>query len=163
MILSSPEFKGEKKIIFDCYDADQKAIDYGSQLLGRDPRVRFFKHNVVRLALKKDIEQFVPHRYDLIYSTGLFDYLDYNVSVRLISNLRKLLKTGGILAISDVRDKFSNPSIYFMEWVADWELTYRDDDDFRSIFVEARFSTDDLSCRYEQQGVMQYVLAVKNE
>ena len=115
------------------------------------------------MALKKDIERFISDRYDLIYSTGLFDYLDYKISVRLVSNLRKLLKRGGILAVSDVRDKFSNPSIYFMEWVADWELFYRDDDNFRDIFIEAGFSSQDLSFQYEQQGVMQYILATKNE
>ena len=100
--------------------------------------------------------------YDFIFSTGLFDYLDYRVSVRLIKNLRALLNPGGVLAISDVRDKFSNPSIYFMEWVAEWNLVYRDDDNFRQIFCEAGFTTSELTCRHEQQGIMQYVLAVKN-
>lgn len=89
----------------------------------------------------------------------VFDYLDYGVSVRLISNLKKILADGGILAISDVRDKFSNPSIYFMEWVGDWSLIYRGDDEFRNIFLDAGFLKKDLSCSYEQQGVMQYALA----
>jgi len=81
------------------------------------------------------------------------------VAVRLVSNLKKLLKKGGTLAISDVRDKFSNPSIYFMEWVADWELIYRDDDNFRRIFLDAGFDKSQLTFAYEQQGVMQYIIA----
>ena len=68
-----------------------------------------------------------------------------------------------MIAISDVRDKFSNPSIYFMEWVADWNLIYREDDDFRAFFLEAGFSRDELEFRYEQQGIMQYVIASRQK
>ena len=152
----------DKEIIFHCYENDDRAIDHGKKLLGNDPRATFFKQNAVRLALKKDSENPVEGDYDLIYSTGLFDYLDYRVSVRLIENLRKLLKPSGILAISDVRDKLSNPSIYFMEWVADWNLIYREDEEFRKIFLDAGFSERDLDTHFEQQGIMQYVLAKKN-
>ena len=149
------------KISFHCYDADPNALEYASKLLKEDPRVQFFKQNAVRIALKKDPENSMESGYDLIFSTGLFDYLDYRVSVRLISNLKRLLNPGGKLIISDVRDKFSNPSIYFMEWVADWSLIYRDDDNFRNIFVDAGFPMESQAYRYEQQGVMQYILAVK--
>lgn len=148
-----------KEVIFHCYDNDEKAISYARELLKSDPRVIFYKQNAVRLALKKNVKDLIEGNYDLIYSTGLFDYLDYKVSVRLVANLKKLLKKGSFLAISDVRDKFSNPSIYFMEWVADWNLIYRDDDSFRNIFIDAGFSKDNLSFQYEQQGLMQYIFA----
>lgn len=153
----------ERRFIFHCYENDPEAIEYATNLLNGDERVSFFKHNAVRLALKKEIEQSIEHNYDIIFSTGLFDYLDYNVSVRLVSNLKRLLKPGGRLLISDVRDKFSNPSIYFMEWVADWSLLYRDDDNFRNIFLNAGFSPEDLSFGYEQQGVMQYIIALNRK
>ena len=157
-VLDSPLLQG-RKITFDCYENDERAVEYSRTLLRNDRRVRFVKQNVVRLALKKEIKTDVPESYNLIYSSGLFDYLDYRVSVRLVSNLKRLLQPGGLLAISDVRDKFSNPSIYFMEWVADWNLIYRDDDNFKQIFLDAGFLEKDLSRRYEQQGIMQYVIA----
>jgi len=159
-ILTEPALE-DQNVTFDCYDSDEKAIRYAKDLLGDEPRVRFFNENAVRLALKKDIQNTVPTQYDLIYSTGLFDYLDHRISVRLISNLRKLLNKNGLLSISDVRDKFSNPSIYFMEWVADWNLVYRDDDNFRNIFSESGFQKWQLTCRYEQQGIMQYIIAAR--
>lgn len=148
-----------KTVTFDCYDSDFHSIEYAKKLLTNHTSVNFFNQNAVRIALMKDVAIKIPHKYDIIFSTGLFDYLDYGVSVRLISNLRKLLAGGGLLIISDVRDKFSNPSIYFMEWVADWSLIYREDDEFRNIFLDAGFSKKELSYNYEQQGVMQYVLA----
>lgn len=149
----------EKDVTFHCYENDEEAIEYAGTLLSHNPRVVFFKQNAVRIALKNKINDLISDRYDFIFSTGLFDYLDERISVRLISNLKKLLKPGGILAISDVRDKFSNPSIYFMEWVADWSLIYREDDNFRKIFLDAGFDEKNLQYRYEQQGVMQYVIA----
>ena len=157
-VYAGHEFQGTEGEVH-CYDADQHAIDYAKKLNSRYPQLHYFRENAVRMALIKDIEAKIPQKYDLIYSTGLFDYLDYRVAVRLVSNLKKLLKKGGTLAISDVRDKFSNPSIYFMEWVADWELIYRDDDNFRRIFLDAGFDKSQLTFAYEQQGVMQYIIA----
>ena len=149
---------------FDCFDADQRAIDYSKKLLGPLGRqVNFTQMNIIKLALAKEIENNIAVKYDIIFSTGLFDYLDTRISIRFIQNLSKLLKTGGILAISDVRDKYSNPSIYFMEWVADWSLIYRDDDDFRNLFLKAGFSRNQLVTGYEQQGIMQYVIASKSK
>lgn len=148
-------------LIFDCYDNDELAHLHAKKLLAGSPNVHHIKENVVRLALKKDIETMVPEKYELIYSTGFFDYLDEKVSVRLIRNLSKLLNEGGKLAISDVRDKYSNPSVHFMEWVGEWNLIYRDDDSFRQFFLAAGFGEKNLEIGYEQQGVMQYVIATR--
>jgi len=61
------------------------------------------------------------------------------------------------MIISDVRDKYSNPSVHFMEWVGEWELVYRDDDNFRNIFANAGFKKDEIEFQYEQQGILQYI------
>ncbi len=63
------------------------------------------------------------------------------------------------MVISDVRDKYSNPSVHFMEWVGEWELVYRDDDNFRDIFINAGFKKDEIEFQYEQQGILQYIRA----
>lgn len=150
------------RVSFDCFDGDHRSIGYAKEVLkSYRSQVNFTQLNIVKLALSKDVEREYPFKYDVIYSTGLFDYLDTRVATRLICNLKQLLNPGGILAISDVRDKYSNPSIYFMEWVADWSLVYRDDDDFRSLFVNSGFPKESLSIGYEQQGIMQYVIAAK--
>ena len=157
-IVSGPTAPRED-VTFDCFDSDARSIEYAKGLLGGTGNVCFFEQNAVRLALMKDVEQKIGKKYDLIFSTGLFDYLDYRISVRLVLNLRKLLKPDGVLAISDVRDKFSNPSIYYMEWVGDWNLLYRDDEEFCRIFTEAGFKKSSLDFGYEQQGIMQYIFA----
>lgn len=148
-------------IAFECVDHDERALSYASNLLCGAPNVRFHRESAIRIALKRDVKMLFPETYDYIYCLGLFDYFDSRVSVRLVKNLRQLLKPGGVLAISNVYDKYSNPSIYFMEWVGDWNLVYRSQEDFENIFIEAGFSPKDLTIGYEQQGIMQYVFAVK--
>ncbi len=156
------ELKDCSNVMFDCFDQDENAWNYAKGLLKEDVRrVRFVKENVVRIALKKNIEEQMPQRYDLIYSTGLFDYLDKRIATRLVENLRKLLKSNGILAISDVREKYKNPSVHFMEWVGDWNLVYRPDEEFRRIFIDAGFAEKDLSFGADQQGVLQYIIGAR--
>ena len=157
-LLSSGVLKN-KNIIFDCYDNEDKAMEYAKSLLGNVSNVNFYKENALRLAAAKDIGSRIDKRYDFIYATGLFDYFNHKISVRLISNLKKLLKPGGVIAIANVRDKFSNPSVHFMEWVGDWNLVYRTDEEFKNTFIEAGFKESELRTQYEQQGVMQYIIA----
>jgi len=149
-----------KRVQIDCLDQDQRALDYAkSLLLGYTSIVTFVRENVLRIALMKNIELNIQDRYDLIYSTGLFDYLDQRAAVRLVANLKKILKAKGMLVISDVRDKYQNPSVHFMEWVGDWNLVYRSDDEFIRIFFDSGFKEKDLQTSSEQQGIMQYMIA----
>lgn len=63
-------------------------------------------------------------RFDLVYSTGLYDYLPENIARRLTTGMFQMLRPGGTLIVGnflpDVRD------IGFMETYMDWQLIYRD-------------------------------------
>lgn len=148
-----------KNVFFDCYDNDEHAIAYSKAALIDHPNICFKKENAIRIAFRKEISTLIDKKYDFIYSTGLFDYFSERVAVLVVSNLKKLLKPDGIMAIANVRDKYSNPSVHFMEWAGDWNLIYRDDDNFRKIFTDAGFKKKDIEIRYEQQGIIQYVIA----
>lgn len=145
--------------VIDCYDFDRNAIEYGRNLLQQSEKANFFQKNALRLALKKNIRADIPQRYDVIYSTGLFDYLDESVASKLIANLRLLLKDGGLMAIANYRDRYSNPSIYLMEWVADWNLIYRTESEFKNLFIDAGFYEKNVALKFEKQKIMQYALA----
>jgi SAM-dependent methyltransferase len=148
-----------KEISFDCYDNDDRAIEYAKALLTDRPNINFIKENAIRIAFRKNIYSLIDKNYDFIYSTGLFDYFSERVGIALIRNLKKLLKPNGILAISTVRDKYSNPSVHYMELVGDWNLVYRDDEEFKKIFLAAGFRESELKTQFEQQGIMQYIIA----
>lgn len=155
----SDDTLSNKKVSFDCYDNENKAIKYAKSLLHEFSNVNFTKKNALRMAATKNVEAKIGNKYDIIYATGLFDYLTHKVSYRLVHNIKQLLKGNGILAISNVRDKYSNPSVHFMEWVGDWNLVYRTDEEFEKIFLDAGFKEDELIIQYEQQGIMEYIFA----
>lgn len=146
-------------VIFDCYDGDERSIEFSKKRLSGYDNVNYFVENAARIAFRKDVNALIDKKYDIIYSTGLFDYFEERIALRLIQNLKKLLNPGGVLMISDVRDRYSNPSLYFMEWVGDWPLVYRNDEDFRKLFTSAGFEESDLNPLYEQQGILQYIRA----
>ncbi len=149
------------KVTFDCYDYDERALHYMKELVNSIKRINYIQQNAIRLALKKEIEMEIPYRYDLIYSTGLFDYLDERVAIRLVSNLKKLLNPNGQLAIANMRDKYSNRSAYWMEWVLDWNLIYRTEEEFRQIFLASGFDDSNTKILVEKQKIMQYCVAKK--
>jgi hypothetical protein len=148
-------------IIFDCYEQDMNAINYAKQLLNNPTNVNFIQKNAIRIALKKKIEDEIPHKYDFIYSTGLFDYLDIRVAVRLVNNLKKLMKQDGTMVISNANDKYSNSSAIWMEWVGEWYLIYRTAREFETIFTNAGFLTKNIKIKLQTCKVMQYCLAEK--
>lgn len=161
--LSSSGALSDKKVIFDCYDREKRALVFAQTLLGKQQKFNFIQKNALRMAAARDANCLIDKKYDFIYVTGLFDYLNYEVSLLLVKNLKKLLNKNGALAVSDVRDRYSNPSLHYMEWAGDWNLIYRKDEEFRRIFIEAGFKEKSLKVQYEQQGIMQYIIAFNNE
>lgn len=148
-----------ENVTFDCYDNDLNSIEYAKKLLSGYDNITFTKENVIRIALKKDISLLIDKKYDLIYSTGLFDYFNEKLAIATVTNLKKLLKPNGVMVIATVIDKYSNPSVHFMEWVGDWNLVYRSCENFIKIFNEAGFKENQLKLKYEQQGIIQYLIA----
>ncbi len=123
--------------IFDCYDFDAAALNYAHQLLNNYNNVNFYQKNAIRMALTKNIRREIPVEYNLIYCVGLFDYLDGPVAVKLITNLRKLLKKDGVLIIANFGEKYRNSSAGLMEWATEWYLIYRNEDEFRNLFLSS--------------------------
>lgn len=162
-ILSDKELCS-KNVLFDCYDHEQKAIDFAKDLLSEYSNVKFFRQDALKIINGKGINNKAGgNKYDMIYSLGLYDYFKRRVSTRLTRNLKHILNDKGVLIVSSVRDKYSNPSIYFMEWAGNWNLFYRSEDEFKRIFIDAGFKENDVKISYEQQGIMQYITAVNNQ
>lgn len=78
---------------------------------------------------------FGEQTFDLIYSAGLFDYLSDRVAVALIRALYKHLRPGAVLSVGNfVPD---NHGRGFMEFLMDWSLVKRTEDDMRRLAAEA--------------------------
>lgn len=66
-------------------------------------------------------------RYDVIYTAGLFDYLERPVATALTRTLFGLLKPGGQLLIANFAPELVN--VGYMEAVMDWWLVYREENE----------------------------------
>jgi hypothetical protein len=63
-------------------------------------------------------------QFDLIYSCGLFDYLQLLTAVSLYRSLYSLVAPGGTLYVGNMVPQ--NPCRWFMELHLDWFLVYRE-------------------------------------
>lgn len=146
-------------VTFDCYDTDLNAIQYAKKLLKNPGCVNFFYKNLMRIALRKNIASDITSSYDLIFSPGQFDYLDTSIAARLIQNLRQLLTKDGQLLIANFTEKEKNPSAGLMEWVTEWFLIYRSQDEFRQLFSNAGFMPYQIKMAVQEDGLIQYCFA----
>ncbi len=69
--------------------------------------------------------------FDLVYASGLYDYLPYAVAVRLTQRLVEMLKPGGAYLFANYSDEIRTDG--YMETFMDWPLILRSDEDMRGI------------------------------
>jgi len=113
-----------------CIDRDANAIEYSRKLLAPfSGQVSFENRNIFRCRL--------PDTYDLIWSAGLFDYLEDKLFVRLLEKLSRSVAPEGELVIGNFSNR--NTSRSYMEF-AGWHLIHRDGDDLLDLAKEAALS-----------------------
>lgn len=106
-----------RDVEIDCIDLDAAAIAHAEGLCREHGGgVRFHHANVFHWRARR--------RYDLIWSAGLFDYLDDRAFVTLIKHLAPLLEPEGCMVIGNFSP--ANPTRDFMEF-GEWFLNYRDE------------------------------------
>ena len=72
-------------------------------------------------------------RYDVIYCAGLFDYLSDRVCKRLLEIFWELAAPGATIVVSNFAP--ANPIRGFMDYVLDWRLIYRSEQEVRALAV----------------------------
>ena len=104
-----------------CLDLDSDALDFAAsrmQYVGLlSEQVELRKYNAVRMiSHERNLKEFGQQ--DVIYSVGLFDYLDDDVLIRLLGSLYKLVSPGGkfIASFKDCR----RYATFIYHWLIDW-------------------------------------------
>jgi extracellular factor (EF) 3-hydroxypalmitic acid methyl ester biosynthesis protein len=106
----------KSKIHFDCIDHDKKAIAYASDLCNQYlDRITFINSNIFKFKTSQ--------KYDLIWSAGIFDYLNDKLFVSLLKKLYSFLGDGGVLYIGNFSNH--NPTRKYMEIFGNWHLIHR--------------------------------------
>ncbi|WP_395750576.1 class I SAM-dependent methyltransferase [Prosthecobacter sp.] len=90
--------------------------------------LRFEKKSVHQVLKESGRAAAQAGTYDVVYCAGLFDYLSDRICRRLLEIFYDLLAPGGLLIATNVHP--SNPWRNWMEYLAEWHLVYRDEEQF---------------------------------
>ena len=132
------------RLFCDCLDHDPKAIAYATDLCREHlANIAFHRTNAFR---------FVPRKkYQLVWSAGLFDYLDDNSFKALLRRLYDCVGEGGELVIGNFSD--NNPTRNYMELLGEWFLHHRSRERLLQLAQECDIPDAALSVGQEEESV----------
>ena len=141
-------------------DIDSEALQLvGKQVAaqGLEGRTRLVQANLIRLALGREKLDVPPQ--DLIYSIGLIDYFNDEFVVRLLHWIHDRLAPGGEVVLGNFHP--GNPDKPFMDYVLEWKLIHRTEDDMQRLFTASPFGrcTDIV---FEDAGVNLFAVGRKS-
>lgn len=129
---------------FLCIDHSCEAVEFvrrWARECGADQRVEAVVLNPLQLISQKGgglLENLHP---DIIFSAGLFDYLNDRLATRLASSLYASLSPGGLLLFGNFVDTNQDRRymLYarYMKWVLNWHLIHRSPLEMKAIMTAA--------------------------
>lgn len=139
---------------FHCIDMDPRAIEYAQTIV--DPakagQICWQVTDAFRLRTRK--------KHDLVWSAGLFDYLNDRLAAALLRKMWDATAEGGEVIVGNFHT--SNPDRAWMEWCGDWHLIHRDEEDMRGICHRAGVPTDSIRFHYEPTGINMFLRISKD-
>jgi predicted acylesterase/phospholipase RssA len=124
-----PENLKNVKIIWTLLDQDNESLEYARSTIKSEKIIEpKFVAAGIKQFIKKEIEL---GEQDLIYSLGLFDYLEDKVAGILISRLYDELKPGGMLLVGNFHPR--NPLRVLMEGAVQWYLIHRTEEELLTL------------------------------
>ena len=141
-----------------CVDIDSEALQYTNQYVNIFPHrasIRLMSENVIKWSLGRARHHIEP--LDIIYSSGLCDYLDPRLFRALITQCHRHLKPGGTLLLGNFT---FYPDSLFLDKLLKWELIYRTEEDLRELFAPTPFG-ERVTIIAEQENVNLFAMATK--
>lgn len=131
-------------IFFDNVEFDPLAISYAKNLC-KDflKSIAFLHTNAFDFTTDK--------KYRLIWSAGLFDYLNDKKFIFLLNHMIPLLENDGELVIGNFST--NNPTQAYMEIIGDWRLNHRTPEQLISLAKACNFKDTDIRIGQEPEGV----------
>ena len=126
---------------FALIDFNDETLEHAGTVLGK---IKCTHNRLTKIEfIKKSVHQFLKEearpgldqpRYELIYCAGIFDYLSDRICKRLMNIFYSMLDPGGLLIVTNVDD--SNPSRNGMEYLLEWHLTYRNEQQLKALLPD---------------------------
>ena len=143
--------RSNSHVLFDCVEMDSNAIDYAISVCScMLDHVTFHHRNIFRYRNE--------HHYKLIWSAGLFDYLDDRSFVILLQHLVKMLEPEGQLLVGNF--SIINPTKDYMEF-GEWILNYRTKEDLLRLAELSHIHNITSHIGEEAQGINLFLHIVK--
>jgi len=143
-------------IEFHCIDIDREAIKYGQKLVepyADQAKITFERQNILRFKAAR--------KYDLVWSGGLFDYLEDDTAVDVIKRMWDCTNEGGKMIVGNFHP--SNTSRNYMEWCGQWFLIHRSDEELSNLFLKAGIPRNAISIDREPLGACIFGVAEKSD
>ncbi len=159
------DFIGEceysEKINALCIDIDTEALQFTNQYVNTFPHmasIRLMSENLVKWALGRAQQNFGQQ--NIIYSSGLIDYLDRRLVLKFVSRCYEHLKPGGKLLLGNFSP--TNPIKSLMDNILQWRLIHRSSEDLKSIFHDTPFK-DNVEIISEKQGINLFAVGTRTD
>ena len=135
-------------------DINPEALAYAERLAERHgvgDRIQTLQANALKnLDFARD---FKPHVVEML---GLLDYLPQKMAIRLSSQIRRSLVSGGLYLTCNIAPNFEQ---HFLKWVINWPMIYRSPQELADVIGRAGF--DDFRLIYEPLMIHGIVIAHK--
>jgi hypothetical protein len=145
-----------------CLDIDMEALAFGSHLArehGITDQFLWTKESVMHLGQPRGMTHPAPQ--DVIYSSGLFDYLRDDVAIQVLNWARLALEPEGLCMIGNFTADC--PDRALMDHILDWRIIYRSKEEMMSLIRRSNFRDDHIEIRYEPNRVNQFLFARKKD
>lgn len=127
-------------------DHDNDALEFSRKGLGPlAKQCEFIEGNAVRVIAQID------RKFDLIVIGGLFDYLKDNFTAYILQNAWARLTPGGTLLVTNIRK--DNPYRVWMDYIVDWKLIERDEDDYGQLCRDVIGNANVMSAENDTTGL----------
>src|SRR5208282_678880 len=118
---------------FTLVDFDAETLDFVTSRLaetkrrhGRGTQIHTRQMSVIQLLkyASQPARNPLGAGFDLVYCTGLFDYLSERLCKQLVGMFYDLLAQGGLVIVANMDDR-QKPFRHMVEFLLDWHLLYR--------------------------------------
>ncbi len=141
------------------FDLDPTALELAkSRLEAFQVNVNAHRVNLFRIARVQKLSSLLADS-DLIFCSGLFDYLSHDDAVGMLRMFWQQLRQDGRLMAFNFSTQ--NRSRAYMEWFGNWYLVYRTIDQMRQLALDAGWSDDQFTVRSEAENVNLFIEAHK--
>ncbi|HXX64629.1 MAG TPA: cyclic nucleotide-binding domain-containing protein [Bacteroidota bacterium] len=119
--------------------------------------IHLVNENLIALYLGRSKTKVPPQ--DLIYSIGLIDYLNDKLVGKLLQYVYENLAPQGRVILGTFHPR--NPAKEFMDYVLEWNLIHRTEEDMNRLFTASPFRRACTKIQFESEGVNLFAECVK--